>query len=129
MLVRVPPAVRHAAEEPEQLQRLHPARPRDAVLAVGREGEVAREQRAPRADLRRLLPDALGPEPELALALQGGGLGVDPADEDQVAVETAQLLVGQVDVVLGMVDPLALRGEELDELGASVCGHGWTSWR
>jgi len=25
------------------------------------------------------------------------------------------------------VDPLALRGEELDELRASVCGHGWTS--
>ena len=62
-------------------------------------------------------------------ALQRRGLGVDASDEDQVAVETAQLLLGQVDVVLGMVDPLALRGEELDELGASVCGHGWTSWR
>ena len=55
------------------------------------------------------------------------GMRVDPAYQDQVAVETAQLLRRQVDVVLGMVDPLALRGEELDELGASVCGHGWTS--
>ena len=81
------------------------------------------------ADLRSLLADALGPQPQLALALQRGGLGVDPAYQDQVAVETAQLLRRQVDVVLGMVDPLALGGEELDELGASVCGHGWTSWR
>ena len=129
VLVRVPAAVADAAEEPEQLQRLDAARPRDAVLAVGREGEVVGAQRASGSDLRRLLAEQLGPQAELALALERGGLGVDPAHQHEVAVERAQLVGRQVDVVLGMVDPLALRGEELDELGASVCGHGWTSWR
>ena len=129
VLVRVPPAIGHAPEESEQLQRVDLPRPSDTVLAVRREGEVLRQQRATGADLRGLLADQRCPQSELALALQRGGFGIDSAYEDEVAVETAQLLLGQVDVVLGVVDPLALRCEELDELGASVCGHGWTSWR
>ena len=44
-------------------------------------------QRPARSDLRGLLAEQLRPEPELALALQRGGLGVDPANQDEVAVE------------------------------------------
>ena len=61
--------------------------------------------------------------PELALALQGGRLGVDPADQDVVAVEAAQVLVvevGDVLLVLGVLDTLTLGGEHLHELGAAV---------
>jgi hypothetical protein len=96
VLVRVPPAVVDPAVQPEQLERVDPAHPRDAVLAVGREGVVLRAQRSAGADLRRLLAEQAGPDAELTLALQGGGLRVDPPDEDLVAVEAAQVVVGQV---------------------------------
>ena len=118
LLVRVPPAVAGAAEQAEQLDRVDLPAPRDAVLAVGREGEVLRPQRPARADLRRLLAEQRRPDAELALPLQRGGLDVDAADQDEVAVEVAVLLVGQVDVVVGVVQSLALRGEQLHERGA-----------
>ena len=95
LLVRVPAAVVDAAEQAEQVERVDPAAPGDAVLAVGREGVVLRAQRAAGADLGRLLAEQAGPDAELALALQRGGLGVDAADEDEVAVEAAQVLVGR----------------------------------
>ena len=60
---------------------------------------------------------------QLALALERGGLGVEATDEDQVAVEPAQLLVGQrVDdgVVVGVRDTLPLGVEQLDHLRAAV---------
>ena len=91
-----------------------PRRPGDAVLAVGREGHVLRRSARPEPTCAASWPEQAGPDAQLALALQGGGLGVEPADQDQVAVEAAQLLVGEVDVVVGVLDPLALRGEQLD---------------
>ncbi len=80
-----------AAEEPEQVERVDTAAVGDAVLAVGREHVVLGKQRAPRADLGGFLSEQLGPDAELAVALQGGGLGVDPPGQDHVAVEAAQL--------------------------------------
>ena len=102
---------------PEQVERVDAAAPGDAVLAVGREGEVVVAQRPAGADLGGLLAEQAGPDAQLALALQGGGLGVEPADQHQVAVQPAQLLVGDVDGVRRVLDPLALGGEQLDELG------------
>ena len=96
------------------------------MLAVGREDVVLRAQRAAGADLRGLLAEQLGPDAELAVPLERGGLGVDAAGEDHVAVEAADglgLLVGAHAVAegeLGVLDALALRGQELDELGAAV---------
>ena len=93
------------------------------MLAVGGEGVVLRAQRAAGADLGGLLAEQAGPQAELALALQRGGLGVEAADQHQVAVEPAQLLVGQrVDdgVVLRVRDALALGVEQLDHLRPAV---------
>jgi hypothetical protein len=126
LLVRVPAAVVDAAEQAEQVERVHPATPGDAVLAVGGEGIVLLAQRPAGADLGGLLAEQAGPDPELALALQGGGLGVDATDEDEVAVQAAQVLVGQVLDVLGVVggrlvgDALTLGGEQLDHVRAAV---------
>ena len=90
------------------------------MLAVGREDEVLRLERAAGADLGGLLAEQLGPDAELAVALERGGLGVDPAREHHVAVEPAQLLGGEVAVELRVVDALALGRQQLDELGAPV---------
>ena len=120
VLVRVPRAVVDAAEETEQLERVDALAPGDAVLAVGREDVVLRAQGAAGADLRGLLAEQLGPDAELAVALQGGGLGVDAPGQHHVAVEAADLLRGEVEVELRVVDALALGGEELDQLGAAV---------
>ena len=46
-------------------------------------------QRPAGADLGGLLAEQAGPDAQLALALQRGGLGVELADDDQVAVEPA----------------------------------------
>ena len=90
------------------------------MLAVGREDVVLRAQRAAGADLGGLLAEQLGPDAELAVALERGGLGVDPPGEHHVAVEAAQLLGGEVVVELGVVDALTLGGQQLHELGAAV---------
>ena len=120
----VPVAVVDAAEEAEQLERVEAAAPGDAVLAVGREDEVLRAQRPAGADLGGLLAEELGPDAELAVPLQRGGLGVEATDQHHVAVEAAQLLGGEVEVELPVVDPLALGREELDQLGAAVALRG-----
>ena len=73
-------------------------------------------QRAAGADLRGLLAEQRGPDAELALALQRGRLDVPAADEGEVAVEPAQLVVGDVEGVVGVLDPLALGREQLDEV-------------
>ena len=86
------------------------------MLAVGRERHVLRAQRAAGADLSRLLAEQARPDAQLALALQRGGLGVQPAHDDQVAVEVAVFLVGEVDRVVGVVDAFPFRGEQLHEL-------------
>ncbi len=100
MFLRVPAAV---ADPPEQFQQpdgIHAPAPRDAVLAVGGEGHVSRPERAARADLGRLLAEQGGPDAELALALQRDRLGVQPAHEDQVAVEGLDLLGGDLERVV-----------------------------
>ena len=119
-LGRVPVAVVDAAEQAEQLQRVEAATPGDAVLAVGREDEVLGPQGPAGADLRGLLAEQLRPDAELTVPLQGGRLDVDPPDEHHVAVEAAELLGGEVHVELGVVDPLALGRQQLDQLGAAV---------
>ena len=86
------------------------------MLAVGRERHVLRAQRAARADLGRLLAEQAGPDAQLALALQRGGLGVQPAHDHQVAIEIAVFLVAEVDRVIGVVDALPFGGEQLHHL-------------
>ena len=122
----VPRALVDAAVEPEQLERVDALAPGDAVLAVGREDVVLRAQRAAGADLGGLLAEQLGPDAELAVALQRGGLGVDAAGQHHVAVEAADhlgLLLGGHAVAegeVGVLDALALGRQQLDELGAAV---------
>ena len=122
----VPGALVDAAVETEQLERVDAAAPGDAVLAVGREDVVLRAQRAAGADLRGLLAEQLGPDAELTVALQRGGLGVDAAGQHHVAEEAADhlgLLLGrQADAEgeVGVLDALALGRQQLDELGAAV---------
>src|SRR6476661_1990748 len=126
VLVRVPAALVDPAEEAEEAQRVDALAVGDAVLAVGREDVVLRAQRPAGADLRGFLAEQLGPDAELAVPLERGGLGVDAAGEDHVAVETADhrslVVRGQVgtEAELGVLDALALGGEQLDELGATV---------
>jgi hypothetical protein len=90
------------------------------VLAVGGKDEVLRLEGAAGADLGGLLAEQLGPDAELAVALEGGGLGVDPPGEHHVAVEAAELVSGEIAVELGVVHPLALGRQQLHELGATV---------
>ncbi len=86
------------------------------MLAVGREGHVARLQGPARADLRGLLAEQRGPDAQFALALQGDRLEVDPADEDQVPVQPLDLLGGDLERVIRMLGPLSLRSQKLNEL-------------
>ncbi len=82
-----------------------------------------RLERATGADLGRLLAEQAGPQSELALTLEGVALGVEAADEDEVAVEAAQVLgreVRDVLVVVGVGDALALGGQQLDHVRAAV---------
>ena len=58
-----------------------------AVLAVAGEDEVVGVECAGRADLRRLLSEQRSPQPELALPLQRGGLGVDAPDDHEIAID------------------------------------------
>ncbi len=90
------------------------------MLAVGREDEVLRGERAAGADLRGLLAEELGPDAELAVALEGGRLDVDATGEDHVAVEALDRLVVEVEGELGVLDALTLGGQQLHELGATV---------
>ena len=113
-----------AAEQAEQVEGVDPAAPGDAVLAVGREDVVLRAQRAARADLRGLLAQQLRPDAELAVALEGGGLGVDAPGEHHVAVEAAELVAGEVEVELGVVGALPLGGQQLHQVGAAVALRG-----
>ena len=85
------------------------------MLAVGREGHVAGAERAARADLGGFLAEQRGPDAQLALALQRDRLEVDPADQDEVAVQRLDLVGGQLQRVVGVLDPLALGGQQLDQ--------------
>jgi hypothetical protein len=122
VVVGVPPALVDTTEEAQELQRVDAPAPRDAVLAVGREDVVLRLQRAARADLSGLLTEELGPDAELTVALERRGLDVDPTGERHVAEQAADRLrelgVGEVvaEGEVGVLDPLALGREQLDEL-------------
>ena len=125
VLARVPAALVDAAEQAEQLERVDAAAPGDAVLAVGREDVVLRAQRAAGADLRGLLAEQLGPDAELAVALERGGLDVDAPGQDHVAEEAADCSAARrrqavAEGEVGVLDALALGGQQLDELGAAV---------
>ena len=93
------------------------------MLAVAGEGHVAGLQRPAGADLRGLLAQQRHPQAELALALQRGRLPVRAADEHHVAVERLQgrgVDVRDVRVEGRARDPLALGGQQLDEVRALV---------
>ena len=127
VLLRVPAALADAAEELQRALRVHAAHEADAVLAVGREDEVVRPERATGADLGGLLAEQAGPQAELALTLEGVALGVEPADEDEVAVEAPQVLGRQVRdvlVVVGVGHALTLGGQQLDHVRATVADRG-----
>ncbi len=116
MLARVEAAEIGAAEQPEQRERVDAAAVRHAVLAVGGEGHVVCPQRATGADLRRFLSAQRGPETELALPLQGDGLGVDAPDEHEIAIQIGDLVVGDGKGIIRMLDALTLGGEQLNEI-------------
>ena len=84
-------------------------------------------QRATGADLGGLLAEQAGPQAELALALEGVALGVEAADEDEVAVEAPQVVGRQVRdvlVVVGVGHALTLGGQQLDHVRATVADRG-----
>jgi hypothetical protein len=112
----VPSAQVRAPEQPEQDQRIDVATPGHAVLAVGRERHVLRAQRPAGADLGRLLTEARCPQPKLALALQGGRLGVDTAGQDEVAIQGPNFVIGDVEGVRGIRHAFALGRQQLDEV-------------
>ena len=124
VLLGRPAAVADAAVQLEQLDRVDAAAPGHAVLAVGGEHHVVRAQRPAGPDLGGFLAEQRGPDAELALALQRDRHGVDGADQHQVPVHAPDVVGGQVQRVVGVVDPLTLRGEQLDELARLV----WRVW-
>src|SRR5581483_4221865 len=77
---------------------------------------VVRAQRTPGADLRSLLTEQGGPQAEFALPLQGDRLGVDAADQREVAVEPGDLVVGDVEWMVRMIDALPFRRQQLDHV-------------
>ena len=76
---------RRAAEGAEQVDRVDPPAPGDAVLAVGRDDQVRLPGGTRGADLRSLLAEQRRPQAEFALALQCGRLGVDAPGQHHVA--------------------------------------------
>ena len=102
------------------MQRVDAPAPGDAVLAVGREDEVLLAQGPAGADLRRLLAEQLGPDAELAVALQCGRLDVDTPGQHHVAVEALDRLVVEVEGEVRVLDPLALGGQQLDQVGRAA---------
>ena len=113
---RVPGSLVDAAEQAEQIERVDALAPGDAVLAVGREDHVVLVQGAAGADLRGLLAEQGSPQAELPLTLQGGRLGVDPANHDHVPVEALDRLVVEVEREVRMLDAFTFRRQQLDEL-------------
>ena len=113
------------APDAHEVGQARAAAVRDAVLAVAREDEVVGAQRAGRADLRGLLAEQRRPQPELALALQRGRLGVDAAHDDHVLVEGQQLLgadVGDQGVEARIRHARAVRRQKLDKVETEQLG-------
>ena len=112
---RVPAAELDTTNPAEQVGGLHAAAPGHAVVAVGAEGEVLGTHGAAGADLGGLLAEGRRPQPDLAVTLEGEGLGVDATGEHEIAVEAADRRVVAVVVELGVLDALAVGREQLDE--------------
>jgi len=60
--------------------------------------------------------------------LQGDRLGVDPADEHQVPVHVPDVGGGKVKRIVGMLDALALGGEQLNEPAGLVGLRSFKGW-
>ena len=117
----VPGARVGAAEHRQQAEGVDPAADGDAVLAVGGEGVVLAPHRVHRTDLGALLAEQRGPQTQLALALQRDRLGVDAADADHVGVELPDQRVVTGEGVRRVLDPLAVRRQQLDRrVGTAV---------
>src|SRR5690606_6063033 len=121
-LLRVPAAVVGAAEDAEQFGGVDAPAPRHPVLPVAGEGHVLGFERAARPDLGGLLAQQGDPDAELALALQGVALPVEPADQHHVPVQAAKRLVAELYVEIGVLDPLSFGGEELNEVSSAFTG-------
>ena len=113
LLEFLPVAAVGAAEQAEQVGHRHPEHHRDGVLAVGGEDHVRLADGMRRAHLGGLLAEQRGPEAEFAVALQRGGLGVEASGEDHVAQIADEVVGAAVEVELAVLDPLAVRREEL----------------
>ncbi|GAB7302670.1 hypothetical protein MAFF212519_05210 [Clavibacter michiganensis] len=117
---RIPAAVRDAAHEAHDVDRVDAADERDAVLAVGGEHVVLRARGPTGSDLRRLLPGARRPEAEVALALEVRGLEVERPREAHVAEEAAVVVLRESlevreELLCGVARcELARGGQELD---------------
>ena len=92
-----------------------PRAPGHTVVTVGDEGKVLGAQGAAGTDLGGFLAESRRPQTDLAVALQGEGLGVDATGQDEVAVEAADRRVVAVIVELGVLDALTGGREQLDE--------------
>src|SRR5690625_131449 len=125
-LVGVPAAVGDAAEHLQQAPGLDASGPGDAVLAVGGHQVVLLTGGVAGTDLRGLLAQGAGPQAQLPLPLQAGGLEVGGADHHHVAVVAAQPLRGvegaAVRVLVGADTGAAVALEHGVELGVGGAG-------
>jgi len=112
----IPAAVADPSVELEQGDRVDATAPGNPVLTVGGERHIGRAERAAGTDLGGLLAEQRGPDAKLALALQCDRLGVDPPDQHQIAVHAPDGFRVEVEGIVGMLDPLTLGCEELDQL-------------
>ena len=102
-----------ATEVRDHVERVDAPAPGDPMVPVGREREVIGSHRPCRPDLRGLLAERAGPDPQLALSLQGGRLPVEPPHQYQVTVQVAVLPGGEVQCVFWVADAFAVRGQQL----------------
>jgi len=86
------------------------------VLAVGRERHVGRSHRATGTDLRGLLAEQRHPDAELALALQGIALAIEPAHQHHVPVQAAQQVRRHLDREVVVAGQRPLRRQQLDQI-------------
>ncbi len=119
---RVPAAVVGAPEDAEQLGGVDAPAPGHSVLPVAGEGHVPGAHRPAGADLRGFLAQQRDPDAQLALPLERVGLAVGSTDQDHVPVQPAQLVGRDVDVEVGVRNPLPLGGQQLHEVGATFAG-------
>ena len=119
-LLRVPATKINSTEQGQQVQRVDAQAPGHTVFSIGGEDEVLLAERAAGAYLRCLLAQTGSPQPQFALALQGGCLGIDPTGQHHVVIEALDLIIVAAEGVLGVFQPLTLRGEQLDQLNLSA---------